>query len=82
MVLRQLRQTEANWRVIVRLPAMRLRYMVVQRKEMRNANETAAGNQKKEIFTFIPPIPIKNQRPENTGKTLLTRGYGKRKREC
>ena len=43
----------------------------VQGEEVGNANETATGNQKKEILTVIPPTPIENQRL-NTGKSLLT----------
>ena len=49
---------------------------VVQGEEVREANETAVDNQKKEIFTFIPPTPTENQRL-NTGKSLLTWGVKK-----
>ena len=45
---------------------------VVKRKELGEANKTAAGNQKKENLTVIPPAPTENQRI-NTGKSLLTR---------
>ena len=36
------------------------------------ANETAAGNQKRETVTVITTTPTENQRL-NTGKSLLTR---------
>ena len=36
------------------------------------ANETAAGNQKRETVTVITPTSTENQRL-NTGKSLLTR---------
>ena len=39
---------------------------------MGEANEIAAGNQKKETLTVIPPRLIENQRV-NTGKSLFTR---------
>ena len=45
---------------------------VVQGEEIWEANETAAGNQKKETLTVIPPTPIENQRL-NARKSLLTR---------
>ena len=45
---------------------------VVHGEEVEEANETAAGSQKKETLTVIPPTPIENQRL-NTGKFLLTR---------
>ena len=45
---------------------------VVRGEEVGKASETAAGNQKKETLTVMPPTPIENQRL-NTGKSLLTR---------
>ena len=50
--------------------------MVVQAEEVRGANKTGAGNQKKETLTVIPPPPIENQRI-NKGKSLLTRSAQK-----
>ena len=41
-------------------------------KQVGVANETAAGNQKRETVTVITPTPTENQRL-NTGKSLLTR---------
>ena len=46
--------------------------VVVQKEEMGEANEIAAGNQNKEILTVIPQTPVEKQRP-NEGKSLLTR---------
>ena len=45
---------------------------VVQGEEVGEANKTAAGNQKKETLTVIPPTLIENQRL-NTRKFLITR---------
>ena len=45
---------------------------VVQGEEVGEVNETAAGNQKRETLTVIPPTPIENQ-ILNTGKSLLAR---------
>ena len=69
VVLRQRRDTEVNWRVIVLLPTMRLPSSValVQGEEVGEANETAVGNQKKEALPDIPPTPVENQRK---GKSL------------
>ena len=50
--------------------------LVVQGQEVRGANETGVGNQKKETLTVIPPTPIENQRI-NKGKSLLTRSAQK-----
>ena len=41
-------------------------------KQVGVANETAAGNQKRETVTVITPTSTENQRL-NTGKSLLTR---------
>ena len=48
----------------------------LQGEDVGEANETAAGNQKKETLTAIPPTPIEN-RGLNTGKSLPTRGTQK-----
>ena len=45
---------------------------VVQRKQVGEINETAAGNQKRDTLNVIPQTPIKNQRL-TTGKSILTR---------
>ena len=51
---------------------------MVHGEEVREANETASGNQKK-TFTVIPLTPLKNQRL-NTGKSLRTRDAQKENR--
>ena len=45
---------------------------MVQGEEVGEAIETAAGNQKKESLTVIPPTSIEDQRLK-TEKSLLTR---------
>ena len=63
VVLRQCREIKSNWRLIVCLPAMRLSNSQTRwyrGEEVGDANETAAGNQKKETVTVIPPTPIEN----------------------
>ena len=51
---------------------------VVQRKQVREAHASTAGNQKKETLTVIPPTLIENQRL-NT-KNLYSHGWAKRER--
>ena len=71
VVLRQRQEKEANSKVTIRLPAMRLSQNAVVQKG-RSGQQTATANQKEEIRTVIPPASIENEEL-NTGKSLLTR---------